>query len=62
MTDRLPCPHCGAMIGDLWEYFRHSDDEGVESECDECERPVFIGQHVSVRYSIEKAEAKGGEP
>lgn len=52
MSDRLPCPHCGAMFTDLWDYAWDSD-ELIITECGECEKPVDIIRRVDVTYMLE---------
>lgn len=68
MSDQLPCPHCGAMQKDLWD-FDWSTTEVIIAECGECEKPIDIVRHVSVTYEIRKptqrtcqAEDQGGWP
>lgn len=51
--DRLPCPHCGAMQTDLWDYDWGSR-EAIITECSACNEPVDIIRSVYVRYEIRK--------
>lgn len=53
--ERLPCPHCGAMFTDLWDYSWES--EVVITECGECLKSVDIVRHLSVRYEIRPGDA-----
>jgi hypothetical protein len=55
VSDRLPCPHCGEMFTDLWDYPWESQ-EIVITECGECLGPVDIVRHVSVRYELLRGE------
>ena len=52
-TDRVPCPHCGELITDLWELFLHS--EVAEIECCSCDRELVIIEHTSVTYEVRAA-------
>lgn len=52
MSDRLPCPHCGEMFTDLWDY-NWDSDELVITECGECEKPVDIIRNVTVTYTLQ---------
>lgn len=59
-SDRLPCPRCGHMLTDLWDYSWQS--EVTITECGACLKPVDIIRRVSVTYKIRPgATAESGE-
>lgn len=47
-SDRIECPKCGKMIGDLWEY---GSDEDMDIECGHCEAPLTLSRRVSIDYT-----------
>lgn len=52
-TQEIVCPWCGHIQSDGWEYFR-DNDEIVECDCGECDKPFTVLQHISVTYSTYK--------
>lgn len=48
-AEELPCPWCGHKIRDLWDY-GWGDQEEIENECPECDKPITIAREVSVSY------------
>lgn len=57
MDDRVPCPHCGHMIKDLWD-FEWGRKETVYTECDNCLKPIEICKQESIEYSILPGKAE----
>lgn len=51
-----PCPYCGAMQSDLYEWFAHSSSESTDAECGSCGKAVTIYRRVSVDYAITEPE------
>ncbi len=49
--DTIPCPHCGALVGDLDDHRWNNDT--VETECGTCEKPFTLTRIVSVDYTAE---------
>lgn len=56
MSDRLPCPHCGEMFTDLWDY-DWSDREVIYAWCSYCLKSVDIVRHVTVDYVLRVPDA-----
>lgn len=48
--DTIKCPVCGNDLGDLWDY-DFSTQECVEGECEVCEAPITLCQHLSASYT-----------
>jgi uncharacterized C2H2 Zn-finger protein len=51
MSDRLPCPHCGKMFTDLWDYNWDGKEE-IYTKCESCDKSVDIIRRVSVSYEL----------
>ncbi len=53
--DNLPCPHCGHILRDLWDYDWGATNSNVMiSECEECTKPIDIIRHQMTWYEIKK--------
>jgi transcription elongation factor Elf1 len=51
-TQKPTCPHCGDEMEDAWEL--ELDDGGVsETDCGNCEKPMFVTMHCMVTYSTQ---------
>jgi len=49
MNDKVKCPTCGVLQGDLWDH-DWSTVEELEASCDSCGVDYTLIRHVSVRY------------
>ena len=59
-ADRLPCPHCGTMFTDLWDYSWTT--EVTITECGECGGAVDIIRRVDVSYEMRKGDLGDNDP
>lgn len=50
----LPCPHCGYMIGDLWDYDLQDEREAI-AWCPSCNEEIGITMSVNVSYRARRA-------
>ena len=48
--DSIACPHCGTIHRDLWDH-EWGNNEDIETECGECERPFTLSRRVRVDYT-----------
>ena len=51
--DELPCPHCGEMIGDLWDY-HIADNDIAETQCPHCDAEIELTQETTINYCVRK--------
>jgi hypothetical protein len=50
------CPHCEHLHKDSWEMFPNGEAD-IETECEACEKPMFVSLHISHSYTATAVEA-----
>lgn len=56
--DGIACPWCGYVMRDLWDHdWKGNEDESMETECGDCEKPFVLTRVVSVHYVAEARPA-----
>ncbi len=60
--DTARCPCCNSLHRGLgWEYNWNNEElDSIETECDECGRPIKITRLMTVSYEIDLLEEKDG--
>ena len=50
----VECPFCGDQIGDVWDWWPHSNEETTEIDCEECGERYVVAREYSITYSTAK--------
>lgn len=55
-TSQVVCPWCGHKHKDSWEFFASTRNEGIDAECESCDKPMRINEHVTIQYTTKKGK------